>query len=545
MRARKSLGAHAVVDAMTRSGVKRAFTVSGNHIMSLFDASLDAGVELIHTRHEAAAVHMADSWARLTGEPGIAWVTGGPGHANAVSALFTAKLAESPVVLLSGHAPQDQVGRGAFQEMRQAEMAQGVTKASRTASDARVVGQDVTSAIREAISGRPGPVHLSLPTDVLERDADAHGPAADAMAPRQMPLGRDDADGILAWLRRAQSPLVLMGPSGLSHALRSQMDELGEALGIPVIGMESPRGVQDPSLGTFIEVLAKADAVLLLAKRLDFTLRFGASALFADGCEFVQIDPEPEEIQRAQRALGGRLKRAVVADTRSAAEALKVAGAGRSNGRAWRQDVEAAIRYRPESWDTVRSSQVGRLHPVQVCRPFQSILDRHPAAVLVCDGGEFGQWAQACLRASNRVVNGPAGAIGASLPMAVAARLAKPNAPVIAFLGDGSFGFHAAEFDTAVRYQLPFLAVVGNDAHWNAEFQIQLRTYGPDRAVGCDLLPTRYDQVTTAFGGYGEMVDHPDQLSAAIGRCLECGRPACLNVAIEGVPAPVIEHRPG
>ena len=285
MRARKSLGAHAVVDAMTRSGVKRVFTVSGNHIMSLFDASLDAGLELIHTRHEAAAVHMADSWARLTGEPGVAWVTGGPGHANAVSALFTAKLAESPMVLLSGHAPQDQVGRGAFQEMRQAEMAQGVTKASWTASDARAVGQDVTSAIREAISGRPGPVHLSLPTDVLERDADAHGPATEAIAPRQMPLGRDDADGILAWLRRASSPLVLTGPSGLSHALRGQMDGLRDALGIPVIGMESPRGVQDPSLGTFIEVLAKADAVLLLAKRLDFTLRFGASALFANGCE--------------------------------------------------------------------------------------------------------------------------------------------------------------------------------------------------------------------------------------------------------------------
>ncbi len=545
MRARKSLGAHAVVDAMTRSGVKRVFTVSGNHIMSLFDASLDAGVELIHTRHEAAAVHMADSWARLTGEPGIAWVTGGPGHANAVSALFTAKLAESPMVLLSGHAPQDQIGRGAFQEMRQAEMAQGVTKASWTASDARAVGQDVTSAIREAISGRPGPVHLSLPTDVLERDVDAPGPATEAIAPRQTPLGRDDADGILAWLRRASSPLVLAGPSGLSHALRGQMDGLRDALGIPVIGMESPRGVQDPSLGTFTEVLAKADAVLLLAKRLDFTLRFGASTLFASGCEFVQIDPDPEEIHRARRALGGRLKHAVVADLRSAAEALKVAGASHSNGRAWRQDVEAAIRYRPESWDTAKSSQVGRLHPVQLCRPFQSVLDRHPDSVLVCDGGEFGQWAQACLRASNRVVNGPAGAIGASLPMAVAARLAKPNAPVIAFLGDGSFGFHAGEFDTAVRYQLPFLAVVGNDARWNAEFQIQLRTYGQDRAVGCDLLPTRYDQVAAAFGGYGEMVDRPDQLSAAIERGLECGRPACLNVAIEGVPAPVIERLPG
>ena len=530
---------------MTRSGVKRVFTVSGNHIMSLFDASLDAGVELIHTRHEAAAVHMADAWGRLTGEPGVAWVTGGPGHANAVSALFTAKLAESPMVLLSGHAPQDQVGRGAFQEMRQAEMAQGVTKVSSTATDARAVGQDVTSAIREAISGRPGPVHLSLPTDVLEHDADEYARASEAIGPRRMLLGRDDAEGILAWLRQASSPLVLMGPSGLSRALRGYVDGLRDALGIPVIAMESPRGVQDPSLGTFIEVLAKADAVLLLGKRVDFTLRFGTPALFANGCEFVQIDPEPVEIERAQRALGARLKRSVVADVYSAAEALKVAGGGHCNVRAWRRDVEAALGYRPESWDKASSSEAGRLHPVQACQPFQSILDRHPDSILVCDGGEFGQWAQACLRTSNRIINGPAGAIGASLPMAVAARLAQPRAPVIAFLGDGSFGFHAAEIDTAVRYGLPFLAVVGNDARWNAEFQIQLRTYGQDRAVGCDLLPTRYEQVTTAFGGYGEMVSRPDQLDGAIGRALECGRPACLNVAIEGAPAPVIERGQG
>src|ERR1700674_5261036 len=135
-------GADALAQSLSLAGVKRVFTLSGNHIMPVFDAALGAGIELVHTRHEAAAVHMADAWARLTGEVGIALVTGGPGHANAVSALYTASMAESPVVLLSGHAPHDELGMGAFQEMRQAEMAAPVTKAAWVCERPDVVGSD-------------------------------------------------------------------------------------------------------------------------------------------------------------------------------------------------------------------------------------------------------------------------------------------------------------------------------------------------------------------------------------------------------------------
>src|SRR5258708_39516756 len=159
-------GGDALVRSLLAAGVRRVFTLSGNHIMPIFDASIGTGLELIHVRHEAAAVHMADAWGRLTGEVGIALVTGGPGHANAVSALYTALMAESPVVLLSGHAPSAEVGRGAFQEMRQAEMAAPATKASWTC--ASEVAADMAKAIAIARGGRPGPVHVSRPTDVRE-----------------------------------------------------------------------------------------------------------------------------------------------------------------------------------------------------------------------------------------------------------------------------------------------------------------------------------------------------------------------------------------
>src|SRR3954462_11146951 len=161
-------GADIVARSLERLGCERIFTLSGNHIMSLFDAALDAKLELVHVRHEAAAVHMADAWGRLTGEAGIAMVTGGPGHANAVGALFAALGAESPLVLLSGRAATWELGRGGFQELRQADLAAPVTKASWTSSATETLGRDIGEAIRIATSGRPGPVHLSLPSDLLD-----------------------------------------------------------------------------------------------------------------------------------------------------------------------------------------------------------------------------------------------------------------------------------------------------------------------------------------------------------------------------------------
>jgi acetolactate synthase-1/2/3 large subunit len=177
------------------------------------------------------------------------------------------------------------------------------------------------------------------------------------------------------------------------------------------------------------------------------------------------------------------------------------------------------------------------VHPVEVCRAVQQLLDA-PDAVLVSDGGEFGQWAQACLDAPHRIINGPAGSIGSALPFAAAAKLAFPASRVVALLGDGTFGFHLSELETAVRCKLDYVAVVGNDACWNAEYQIQLREYGKARAHGLDLLPVRYGAVAAALGAHGEDVSHAGELQAALSRASQSGRPACVNVMIERLAAP-------
>src|SRR5512134_2682444 len=166
-------GADILAGALAAAGTRHVFTFSGNHVMPVFDAALDARLALIHVRHEAAAVHMADAWGRLTGEPGIALVTGGPGHANALGALYTALAAQSPMVLISGHAPLDELGKGAFQEMPQAGLAAPLTVASWTAQSADTLGADVARALREA---RKGPVHLSVPSDVLDARTESEIP---------------------------------------------------------------------------------------------------------------------------------------------------------------------------------------------------------------------------------------------------------------------------------------------------------------------------------------------------------------------------------
>lgn len=537
-------GADALIESMLTAGISNVFTLSGNHIMPIFDAIFNQKIKLIHTRHEAAAVHMADAWARLTGEIGIALVTGGPGHANAVSALYTAGMAESPVVLLSGHAPINQLGMGAFQEMAQADIAAPLTKASWVCKSVSELPGDFAKAVSIARSGRPGPVHISLPSDALDNAFDGNESMPNATDFESIPIVADKQaiKEMIAALHKAKKPLVLTGPMMQSQAGRKTLARLEASLGIPVIGMESPRGIGDPCLGAFSEVLAQSDCVLLLGKKLDFTLKFGKAPSFHKDCVFFQIDPETSEIERTQRAVDSKLLLTTRTDVHSAIKAIiELCGFPTTAGCAWLTEVHKAITYRPAAWSSAPYS-ANKLHPAQALAPLQAILDSHPESVLVSDGGEIGQWGQACLNAPNRVINGVAGSIGAGLPFAVAASLAKPGAPVVAIMGDGTFGFHSAEIDTAVRYQLPFLLIVGNDACWNAEHQIQIRDYGNERVIGCELLPTHYEKVCIAFGGFGEQVTAKEQVLPAAHRAIASKLPSCLNIMIDGVPAPTIRR---
>ena len=535
-------GADIVARTLEKLGATKVFTLSGNHIMSIFDAALETKLELIHVRHEAATVHMADAWGRLAGEPGVAMVTGGPGHANAVGALYTALANESPMVLLSGHAATDELGRGGFQEIAQADLARPVSKASWTSTSAASLGDDVAKAFEIARSGRPGPVHLSLPSDLLDAELDA----ASASIPGQQTNGASSAlpdalaDAVLDAIAKARAPLIIAAPHLSGPHGRPLLADLEKAVQAPVVVMESPRGIRDATLGSFSDLLKQTDLIVLVGKPLDFTLKWAQPPVVAPTCRVISIDPEPALIARAQKELGSRLALAVLADARGAVRALTERGRKSTpRGAQWLGEARRLLDHRPESWTGLKGKN-GRLHAVEVFKALKPIVDRDPNTVLICDGGEFAQWGQSLIKPPRRIVNGVAGSIGAGIPFAVAARAWESKAPIITVVGDGTFGFHMSEFDTAVRHNLPFVAIVGTDTKWNAESQIQLRDYGAQRMHGCDLLPTRYDQVVTALGGHGEFVEDVAALPAAVERAIASGKPACVNVMIEPIPAPAI-----
>ena len=537
-------GADIVIRALEQQGVTRVFTLSGNHIMSLFDAALGRPIDLVHVRHEAAAVHMADAWGRLTGEPGIAMVTGGPGHANAVGALFTALGAESPMVLLSGHAATWELGRGGFQELGQAAMAAPVTKASWMARSTAALAEELGRAIEIARSGRPGPVHLSLPSDLLDEEIGAGLVSwPDPARKPGVALHEGIADAVLATLHGAARPLILAGPHLSGREGRALLAELEQATRVPAVVIESPRGAADATIGAFSSILRKADFVLLLGKALDFTLRWLEPPVADKSVRVMVLDPDAALVARAAREKGERLIIGAVCDTMPAARTL-IARAELRDPRpqAWLGEVRAAIDERPGDWSRLASTTPGKLHPIEVFRTLSPVVARDPEAILICDGGEFAQWGQSLLRAPRRMINSVTGAIGAGLPFALAARLHDAKAPVFAVMGDGTFGFHMAEIETAVRRGLPFVAVVGNDACWNAESQLQKRDYGENRMHGCELLPARYDAWASALGAHGELVETAGQLEGAISRAVASGKPAVINVMTESIAAPVLKR---
>ena len=527
----QTTGATRLVETLIEAGARYLFSLSGNQIMSVYDATIGRDIEIVHTRHEAAAVHMADAWGRLTGEPGVALLTAGPGHLNGISAMYVALMAESPLLMISGHAPERQLGRGAFQEVDQVGVARPVAKASWRIEEAGRIEAEVLRALHLAQSARPGPVHLSIPDDVL-KDPLATGPRRTAAEENLTPLDDGEIEEALALLRTAERPLILAGPALVRPNPWSEVVQLGAAIGVAALPMESPRGVNDPGLHMAVNCLKQADRVLLLGRKLDFGLRFGEPPFFANDCSFIQVEPDETELRPIDRVV-----LQIAADPmRVVARMSELVGIGRPSGGKWKDRVEEARDAVPDDWTALRSSSEQPIHPLRICAEVQPYLNE--GAIFVSDGGEFGQWAQAGLEAECRLINGPAGSIGSALPMALAAGLVHKDLPVFVFLGDGTFGFHAMEFDTALRYGIALVAIVGNDARWNAEHQIQLNSYGAERTIGCDLLPTRYDEMVQAMGGHAERVENPDDLAPAIERAVSSKRPACVDVVIEPAAAP-------
>ncbi len=521
-------GADVLAKGLVARGVDTVFALSGNQIMPLFDALFDTAIRVIHVRHEAACVHMAEAHAQLTGGVGVALVTAGAGLGNAAGALIAARASDTPLLLLSGDSPAASDGRGAFQEMDQMGVTRGLAKGARRVMRLGDMARDLGWALHLARTGRPGPVHLALPADVL---TDAVEAGSDLPAP---PADFDVTLPDLSVFEAAARPVILLGPALNATRAPGLAQALCTRFGAPVLVLESPRGLNDPSLGRLAQVAARADCVLALGKAVDFTLGFGAATVWPSAAWHLVLD-DADQIESARGNLGDRLASVTQADPSRVARVLSEGAAGDVDRGAWIDEARELVAARVPA-----ASATGGITPQDICAAVQRQVDRAVRPIVICDGGEFGQWAQAGVAAPRRVLNGVSGVIGGGLGYAIGARAADPAAQVFALMGDGTMGFHIAEFETAAREGLPFVAIVGNDRRWNAEHLIQTRSFGAERAFACDLSAARYDLAVAALGGFGVHVTEVADLDAALAAAVSSGLPACVNVELAGQPAPTL-----
>lgn len=555
-------GADALVHAMRIHGVRIVFALSGNQIMPVFDALIDSDIRLIHVRHEAATVYMAEAYAQITGNVGVALVTAGGGLGNVAGALIAARASDSQLVVLSGDSPTVNDGRGAFQEMDQVALTQSLSKGSRRVMHADAIDEAVRWAMDLASSNRTGPVHLALPADILTDQTTSSTVLNDTTQADQSHYERASASALqiiepgfyktLAQrpvkdfpvpdaLYTALRPLIILGPSltptrapGLAEALRNKYQA-------PALAMQSPRGLNDPSLGRIADVAQIADYVLCLGKAVDFTLGFGKIQHWPNVEHWDLVLGDETQLVTSLQNLGERSGFAITRDPSNSAISLayqsdSIASTTRKipDRANWLTEVNTlvAARVEPEPFSN------NGITPPMLCQAVQRQLDQADHTTLVCDGGEFGQWAQAVLSGHQQIINGVSGLIGGGIGYAIGAKAANPESTVIALMGDGTIGFHLAEFETAVRENLPFVAVIGNDNRWNAEHLIQVRDFGSERRIGCDLSGARYDLAVAALGGFGVLVTREEELSEALLAAVHSQTAACVNVVLSGLPAP-------
>ena len=525
-------GAQLLVQRLKELGVDTLFSLSGNQIMPVYDACIDAGLDIIHVRHESGAVFMADAFAQMTGKLGVAMVTAGPGFGNAISPVFSAQMNESPILLLSGDSPVGLDGLGAFQELDQCSMIAPVVKSTERPKSPTELCQAFDRAVVTALSGRMGPTHISLAFDVLNQEAES--PTKQQSVPSKE-LSRADALYVADAINAANKPIIFTGPMLNEGRGKEELAALREAFAVPVINLESPRGLRDPSLGTFVKLMKEADLVVSLGKELNFTTGFMKAPTLSDDVKVIAIDPDAETLKKTRERIGSKLQTSIEADPKPAARALAALGDNYHRNQDWSMDVEIATSNRK-----VAALPADQFHSKALAEALKAKLDKIDNLILVCDGGEIGQWVQGFCPTTYRIINGMSGAIGGAIPYALGAKVANPDATVVALMGDGTAGFHFPELDTAARAKLAFVGIVGNDDKWNAEVEIQKRDYGPNRVFACELsADARYDLGAVAFGCEGALANSVEEFNTAFDAALEADRPYLINARIEGYAAPV------
>ncbi len=527
-------GGRLVAKALKQNGVEAVFTLCGGHILPIYNGCAEQGIRVVDLRHEQAAVHAADAWARLTRGVGVALVTAGPGVTDAITGIVNARQADVPLLVIGGQAPTDQFEMGSLQEMDHVALVSSITKWARTVVHTRQIPEFINIAFRHALAARKGPTFLEIPIDVLLG-------AADDSEVEFRSLTRTDAKNLpdapyletaCALLEHSERPAIMAGSGIWWDEAWNALAAIADRLDAPVYLNAMGRGALPPRHPHLFNLsrraaLSNADVILVVAAPLDFRLGYGKS--FNPGAQVAQIDIDAREIGRNRDVAVGLVGNADVT-----LDALTNLLPKREHRR-WLNDLSEREAESESAMNALMQSDVIPIHPLRLVKEIRDSLDDD--AIVIGDGGNIVSQAGKAIQVAQPghwLDPGRFGCLGIGVPFAIAAKLAEPKSNVLIVHGDGAFGLNGFEFDTAVRFNLPMVSVIGNDAAWGQIRGPQLNFYGADYAIATGLNLSRYDLVVAALGGHGEFVEEPRKLRGAIERALASGKPACVNVRIDG-----------
>ncbi len=532
-------GGRLVARALKAEGVSFVFTLCGGHVMPIYDGCLDEGIGVIDTRHEQTAAHAADGWARVTGEPGVAVVTAGPGLTDAVTGVASAHRANIPMLIFGGQGPRPFADMGSLQDMNHVELMRPITKWSVSVPEGRRLPEYVASAFRIATTGVPGPVYLEMPIDQLFDSYDDERVVFQTQYRTTAGIAGDPQYIARAFelLKSARNPVMLVGSQLRWSRRREAYPRFVEAFGMPVYVNGLGRGSLPPDHPCFFsqtrkDALKQADVVMIFGTPLDFRLGYGRDSHFNPAAKIIQIDLDGAEVGRNRPIEIG-----IVGDTGIVMEQLadlaKADGFSAAMVKPWLDEMRAKEKQKWERMQPEANSDSVPINPLRACKEIADSLG--PDAITIGDGGDFVATAASILRIHQQghwLDPGPLGTLGVGPGYAMAAKLAKPKSPVVIIYGDGSFGLHGLEFEAMVRQKINVVGVIGNDAAWQQIRRGQVQLYGEERAVATKLSFVHYEKVVEALGGHGEYVERPEEIRPAMERALGAGKPALVNIKI-------------
>ena len=514
--------------ALKRAGVSHLFTLNGGHIWPILTGATEHGIRIIDTRHEQSAAFAAEGWAKVTRECGVAAVTAGPGVTNSTSALAQAQGNDSPMFVIGGRAPVARWGMGSLQEMDHVEVVRSLTKKATTLTSAEDAYANSAESMRTALSRRTGPVFMDVPIDVFFGAADLPEATEHLTPDPGPPPDHALIERAARLIRSAQRPVVVAGGGVWWAHAEGELRELVEVANVPLTVNGMARGMLPRAHPLFFsrargQALREADLIVLAGVLLDFRLNFGQPPVFGEDPRLIYVDVDDHRKHRpAEVVIFGHVKLALKQ------LAAAVAGAPRSD--AWvasLRQTEAAARKADE---TMTQSDSSPVHPARLIAEVDRYADAD--AIIVGDGGDFISFAGRLIERDKPglwIDPGPFGCLGSGPGYAMAAKLARPDRQVILLSGDGAFGFSAMEFDTMARHHVPVVCLVGNNGIWALEKHPMQAMLGT--SIAADLgTRTRYDKVVEALGGYGELIDRPEEIRPAMDRAFRSGLPACINV---------------